>query len=113
MAHHLGRETYLAPVAWSEAGWPVVNGNGTITPRMQVKTLPPDNAMDEPARDDFSAARLDLVWNSVRNLEAGRWSLKERAGWLRLKGSAFSLADAESAPVFLGRRQQFIDGVVG
>jgi len=108
MAHHLGRETFLAPVTWSEDGWPVVNGTGTVTPHMQVKTLP-QTAWFESARDDFSSARLDLAWNSVRNLEAARWSLKERTGWLRLKGSAFTLADAETPPVFLGRRQQFLD----
>ena len=26
--HVLGRETFLAPVAWNEDGWPVVNGDG-------------------------------------------------------------------------------------
>ena len=32
LLHNLGRETFLAPVTWSEDGWPVVgyNGNGTI-----------------------------------------------------------------------------------
>jgi alpha-N-arabinofuranosidase len=109
MAHHLGRETFLAPVTWSEDGWPIVNGNGTITPRMAVKTLPQHAGSDESTRDDFASARLDLAWNSVRNLDANRWSIKERTGWLRLKGSAFTLADAEGSSVFLGRRQQFFD----
>ena len=40
LAHHLGRETFLAPVTWSSEGWPAINGNGTVTPRMDVKTLP-------------------------------------------------------------------------
>lgn len=29
--HHLGRETFLAPVTWSDAGWPVVNAGQRIT----------------------------------------------------------------------------------
>ena len=28
--HHLGRETFLAPVTWSADGWPVVNENGDV-----------------------------------------------------------------------------------
>jgi hypothetical protein len=34
------------------------------------------------------------------------------AGWLRLKGSAITLDDAEAPPVFLGRRQQYFDGEI-
>ena len=30
--HHLGRETFLAPVVWDEAGWPVVGNEGRIRP---------------------------------------------------------------------------------
>ncbi|MBP5371978.1 MAG: family 43 glycosylhydrolase, partial [Bacteroidales bacterium] len=35
----LGRETFLAPVEWKN-GWLTVNGNGTVTEEMNVKTLP-------------------------------------------------------------------------
>lgn len=34
----LGRETFLAPVEWKN-GWLTVNGNGTVTEEMNVKTL--------------------------------------------------------------------------
>jgi len=112
MAHHLGRETFLAPVAWSQDGWPIVNGNGTITPRMDVKTLPQNVWPDEPARDEFLQSKPDLPWNFVRNLDASRCSLKERPGWLRLKGSAFTLDDAEAAPVFVARRQQYFENEI-
>ena len=36
----LGWETCLAPVSWPVNGWPVVNGNGTITADMTCPTLP-------------------------------------------------------------------------
>jgi acetyl esterase/lipase len=109
MAHHLGRETFLAPVAWSEDGWPIINGNGTIMPRMEVKTLPQQPQPEAQVRDDFSQPRLALPWNFVRNLERTRWSLAERPGWLRLKGSSVTLDDTEVAPVFVGRRQQHFE----
>src|SRR4030095_10713193 len=84
MAHHLGRETMLAPVTWMEDGWPLLNGNGTISPRMTVRTLPPVEPPPVSAVDDFDKPSLALQWNFVRNLESG-WSIKERPGWLRLK----------------------------
>jgi alpha-N-arabinofuranosidase len=109
LAHHLGRETFLAPLTWSSDGWPVINRNGTVTPRMEVKTLPQQTMPAEERRDEFSAAKLGLPWNSVRNLEMARWSLTERPGWLRLKGAAATLDDTEAPPVFIGRRQQYFE----
>ncbi|MGF7047282.1 beta-xylosidase [Paenibacillus sp. DS2015] len=39
MAHHLGREVYLAPVSWTSDGWPVIGNNTHIeTVIMQVPT---------------------------------------------------------------------------
>jgi xylan 1,4-beta-xylosidase len=109
MAHHTGRETLLAPVTWSEDGWPVFNGTGTVTPRMEVKTLPARPWPAEPARDDFAAPKLPPAWSFVRNLDPARLSLTERPGWLRLKGSTVTLDDAEAPPVAVLRRQQHLD----
>ena len=36
--HHLGRETYLAPVEWKDGEWPVVNGGNAIDIEMDVPT---------------------------------------------------------------------------
>ena len=108
-AHHTGRETYLTPVTWSEDGWPVFNGTGTVTPRMDVKTLPQRPWTPEPARDDFGGAKLAPAWSFVRNLEASRLSLTERPGWLRLKGSTVTLDDSDFPPVAVFRRQQHLE----
>jgi alpha-N-arabinofuranosidase len=108
-AHHTGRETLLAPVTWSEDGWPVFNGTGTVTPRMDVKTLPPRPWPAEARRDDFAAHALAHAWSFVRNLDPARFSLSERPGWLRLKGSSVTLDDAEAPPVAVLRRQQHLD----
>jgi xylan 1,4-beta-xylosidase len=105
--HHLGRETFLAPVTWSD-GWPIVNGNGTVTPHLEAKTLP-QVSWPVVTRDEFGQAKLNQQWTFVRNLDAGSLSLTERPGWLRLKGSMFTLDDAEAAPVFVGIRQQYFD----
>jgi alpha-N-arabinofuranosidase len=112
MAHHLGRETLLAPVTWTPEGWPLINGNGTVTPRMEVKTLPQQMLSKAFERDDFAQSKLSLTWNFVRNLAPTRWSLTERPGWLRLRGSPSTLDDADAPPVFVGRRQQYFDNEV-
>ena len=102
--HHLGRETYLAPVIWSEDGWPVINGNGTLAINMTTPRLPSHPWKKEPARDEFNQPDLGLQWNFLRNPYAGDFSLTERPGWLRLNGSAVTLNDQDS-PAFVGRRQ--------
>lgn len=103
--HHLGRETFLAPVAWTDDGWPVVNGDGTVEIEMEAECLPPHPWESEPVRDDFDSPKLRPCWNFLRNPSDGDWSLNERPGWLRLNGSAVTLSDLAS-PAFLGRRQQ-------
>ena len=102
--HHLGRETFLAPVTWSEDGWPVVNGNGTLETNLTAPRLPQHPWEKEPARDEFNPPALGLQWNFLRNPYAGDFSLTERPGWLRLNGSAVTLNDQDS-PAFVGRRQ--------
>lgn len=103
--HHLGRETFLAPVTWSEDGWPVVNEAGSVSLEMQADCLPPHPFPSEPVRDDFDSTDLRLCWNFLRNPYEGDWSLTARAGWLRLNGSALTLSDDDS-PAFVGRRQR-------
>ncbi|MBV8604008.1 MAG: glycoside hydrolase family 43 protein [Pelomonas sp.] len=101
----LGRETLLAPAEWDERGWLVVNRHEPIRREMAVDGLPPPHPWPaEPARDGFDAATLGLEWNFLRSSAKGLWSLSERPGWLRLKGTATGLNDA-ATPAFVGRRQ--------
>lgn len=108
--HHLGRETFLAPVTWSEDGWPVVNGGQPITLEMAAPTLPLQPWPPNPGKDDFTAPGLDPAWITLRQPPAGSWSLAARPGWLRLHGAAATLDDTGAAPVFVGRRQQQMNG---
>jgi len=103
--HHLGRETFLAPVKWDESGWPVVYHNGTVDLEMEAEGLKPYVFIGDATQDDFDQPHLQLKWNFLRNPYAENWSLRERPGWLRLKGSAVRLDDVDS-PAFVGRRQQ-------
>lgn len=63
----------------------------------------------EGIRDEFDNNQLDSSWNFVRNLDKSRWSLTERNGFLRLKGSTVTLDDTEVSPVYIGRKQGQID----
>lgn len=101
--HHMGRETFLAPVTWTEDGWPVVNKNGSVELEMEVPTLSQLVPEKETARDDFDGKRLKLPWNFIRNPYEEDWSLSERPGYLRLNGSGITLNDVDS-PAFVGRR---------
>lgn len=103
--HHLGRETFLAPVEWVD-GWPVVNRNGTVAPVMDVVGPAPAPLPPESTRDDFDEPQLRLCWNFIRNPNPDSWSLKARPGWLRLNATKIGLDDPTGAPAFVGRRQR-------
>jgi alpha-N-arabinofuranosidase len=102
--HHLGRETFLAPVSWSKDNWPMVNGTGTLELTMPAPKLSQHPWDEEPARDDFDKPQLRLEWNFLRNPYDADWSLTERRGFLRLHGSAVTLNDIDS-PALICRRQ--------
>ena len=94
--HHLGRETFLAPVTWTRDGWPVIGKNGHVELEMTAPALEPAPVALAPARDDFDAPTLAFPWNFVRNPSPGDVSLGARPGHLRLSGSNVSLDDVAS-----------------
>jgi xylan 1,4-beta-xylosidase len=106
--HHLGRETFLAPVSWNDQGWPVINGGAPIGLEMSPEGLPRAQPWPEQdPRDDFAGPSLALDWNFLRNPPEGSWSLERRPGFLRLSGRTASL-DEVGAPAFVGRRQRHL-----
>ncbi len=102
--HHLGRETFLAPITWTADGWPKVGTTGEVEAVYQAPPLPAYAWDPEPARDEFDSPELKLYWNFLRNPYPYDWSLSSRPGYLRLNGSAVALTDKDS-PAFIGRRQ--------
>ncbi len=55
-------------------------------------------------RDEFDQAQLSPDWQFVRNLDKSRWTLTEKKGVLRLRGSTVTLDDLEVSPVYVGRK---------
>lgn len=102
--HTLGRETFLAPVTWDTEGWPVINETGRATMEMPEPLLPRHPWPALPDREDFDSPELGFHWVHLRNPVAGNYSLTDRPGWLRLRGSAESLSEP-SSPTCLLRRQ--------
>lgn len=101
-AHHLGRETFLAPVTWDADGWPVVNGGHTIALDMKVGGLPATPVSPPPVRTTFDRA-LGPEWNYLRNPDPSAYSTG--ADGLVLKGGAVALGHLGS-PTWVGRRQE-------
>lgn len=107
LVHHLGRETYLAPVDWDADGWPWINQGRLVDLRMELDR-PGVEQTEAPERgffDNFDAPELDLSWNFCRNPQADSWSLSEPAGQLSLRCLPENL-DGRDAKSWLGRRQQ-------
>lgn len=102
---HLGRETFLAPVSWDEAGWPVINDGKPVTLELDSPGLPVQTWPEPSPRDGFDADSLRWCWNFRRNPDPESWSLKERPSFLRLWGLPASLDD-HGVLTFVGRRQQ-------
>jgi len=101
---HLGRETFLAPVKWTEDGWPIGGDNGNMMEEFPAPNLPEHIWEKDFVRDDFNSQKLGLQWNFLRNPYDADWSLTEKPGYLRLRGSKVSLKEIDS-PAFVGRRQ--------
>jgi beta-xylosidase len=62
----LGRETYLAPMEWSEDGWPVVNGGKRIT--LEVEADLPKKTTPKEWKDDFTSGTLSLTITKLMGL---------------------------------------------
>lgn len=97
----VGRLLSLSPITWKD-GWPYFGlpGNLTRTPRTWVK---PKTATPQPVRvpfrrsDDFSASRLQPLWQWNHVPVDDKWSLSERPGFLRLHAlPATSFYDARN-----------------
>lgn len=97
----VGRLLGLSPITWKD-GWPYFGlpGNEMRSPRTWVK---PKTATPQPVRvpfqrsDDFSAPKLQPLWQWNHVPVDGKWSLSERPGFLRLHAlPATSFYDARN-----------------
>lgn len=95
-AYHLGRETFLSPVTWTHDNWPVMNGNGMVDLRMEVKTLPQTKAPSKNRRYEFNEEVLPPAWNYYRH------PIKEN---YVLRNGCLILKPGKKEPTFVGVRQ--------
>ena len=105
--HHLGRETFLAPVSW-ENGWPVVNGGQPLAEKMTVRM---------PSKPEAPVQRS--LHYSFRKAPGPEWMhiqapVKENyeytAGGLVLHGNGEGLGWGSEHPTALLRRQEASEG---
>jgi xylan 1,4-beta-xylosidase len=116
--HNLGRETFLAPVAWDSSGWPVIGDDGRLSLEMDGP-LPVPESFPFPIgaaasasrqagprrawRDGFVGPSLAPEWSFVRERPEGMAGIAPGGG-LIVAGRA-RLSDPAATPAFLGRPQ--------
>lgn len=108
LLHHIGRETFLAPLTWSKDGWPIVGNNGTIDIEMQGPLPgPAPQPVSLDFCDSFDKEGLDLRWCFVRNPRRESYCLGN--GELTLIGDKDNLSTAYGRPTMVAFRQQAFD----
>ena len=103
--HHLGRETFLAPVTW-ENGWPVVNGGEPVAEQMTVLM---SDVPEKPAVADihYDFAEIGPEWMHIQHPVAENYSVSD--GVLTLTGNGDGFDWGGWHPTALLRRQQAAD----
>jgi len=99
--HHLGRETYLAPVEWPEGEWPVVNGGEPIDTLMTAHLLSAFVPEKKAVHTTFDKP-LGHEWVYLQNPIVGNYETKN--GTLMMK--SHGTLDENNQPTFVGRRQE-------
>lgn len=103
--HHIGRETFLAPVAWGH-GWPIVNGGRPIELELPTTGLPAWQPWPSASpKDEFASEALAVNWQFVRNPTTASYSLTARPGWLRLFSTRVTMSEVAS-PTLVVQRQR-------
>lgn len=111
LMHNLGRETYLAPITWTEDGWPIAGEGGLIDVEMDGP-LPGETApVCRDFADDFSAEGFSAHYNFVRNPAMENYVRCTEEKRLLLKGSEVTLNDMDT-PTLIGVRQKGFETVM-
>ncbi len=106
--HHLGRESFLAPLTWDENGWPVVGNNGTIDFEMEGNLPGPEvSPVSIDFCDSFDKDELNLRWSFVRNPNRELYQLNRNE--LTLMGGKDDLSTEGGSPTMIAFRQQEFD----
>ena len=92
--HHLGRETFLAPVTW-EKGWPVINGGKPVDAN-------PGPAVSKAY--SFEETGFGPEWMHILHPVEGNYLVKD--GRLILRGNGCGLETQDKSPTAVLRRQE-------
>jgi xylan 1,4-beta-xylosidase len=106
--HHLGRETFLAPVNWKKNLWPVIYNNGEVEYEMYADLLEQVPIRQSYAETDFSDT-LGHEWLYLRNPDISNFCVRNNE--LQIVGNRYTLDDVQS-PSFVGVRQRQFDVVL-
>ena len=98
--HHIGRETFLAPVEWKEGEWPIINGGNPIDIEMDVPTPAEKKAKE---KRDSAINKDSPEWLYIQNPIQDNYKFED--GKLIMTASQSSLTENKN-PSFLGRRQE-------
>lgn len=103
--HHIGRESFLAPLIWNEEGWPVVGNNGTIDFEMEGPLPgPAPTPVSIDFCDSFDNDELNLKWTFLRNPRRENYILEK--GRITLKGGNDGLSTPFGHPTMIALRQE-------
>lgn len=78
-----GRIVHLEPVTWKD-DWPIVGDNGIPVASAEIPVAHQPHYTIQTS-DDFSAPTLQAMWEWNHNPDDAHWSLRKRAGFLRLE----------------------------
>lgn len=84
----MGRETSIQKVRWTKEGWlELSHGGNKPVVEIEAPEIPEHKFQQQPGKDDFNSEILNIHFNTLRiPLGEDSLSLKERSGYLRLKG---------------------------
>ena len=109
--HHIGRESFLAPLTWNENGWPVVGNDGKIDFEMEGPLPgPAPTPVSRDFSDSFDGETLNLKWSFVRNPRRENYILEK--GRIILKGGKDNLSTRLGHPTMIALRQEEFDMAV-
>ena len=101
--HHLGRETFLAPVEWKTSQWPVINGGQPVDTLMNLNPLGVAQQSQKRHIHTTFEKPFGPEWIYIQNPDSSNYQMRE--GWLQLICSRGPLSKNDR-PTFVGRRQE-------
>ncbi len=105
LLHNLGRETFLAPVHWTEDGWPIIGIDGHVNLTMDGP-LPADPLpVSHDLTLDLHREELDPHLVYTRNPNPENFVLDSKAGTLTLKGTDITISEPGTSPTILSTQQ--------